>query len=243
MNASFGFRSFVGLRHAAVIVSTLAVPSSAAPTFISLDPRLPNPDRPYVMTHGVDYDTFIGLDDLRIWVANPAQLDTPTPNAQGDWEFDSTFDVHYSAILSIGLAPPRQVTGMGSARAVGVAPGGGPILAPQVYDTELLALDLDDPPGFMFRESPVLPSRGVTTIEDPCPVCGAPFIGWRISSYFDVFSEVSNDGVTWLPASSSFRIEQIPEPGTIWLVSICGAGIWSRALSRKRPPARVRAAA
>jgi hypothetical protein len=208
----------------------------AAPTFISHDPRLPNPDRPYFMQEGAVYGPFIAVDDLRISVANPAQLDRPTViNLQGDWAFDSTFNVHYSAILSIGTAPPRFVSGTGFAHAVGVAPGGGPILAPRVYNTELLALDLNYPPGFTFRESPVLRSMGITTVEDLCIVCGSPILTLRISSNFDVFSEVSIDGgTTWIPAAGSFRIEQIPEPGTVYLVSICCAGIWAAALRRKR---------
>jgi hypothetical protein len=235
MNATSGFGKRVGLLHWASTFFALTAPISAAPTFFSLDPRLPNPDRPYVTRERAVYEPFlVAIDDLTVLVANPAQLDTPSPNSQGNWEFDSTFDVNYSAILSIGLAPPRFVTGTGSARAVGVAPG-GPILAPLVYETELLALDLSDPPGFRFRESPVLQSTGITTVEDPCPVCGAPFTGFRISSFFDVFSEVSiNDGATWIPATGSFRIEQIPEPGTRSLASICCAGVWSSALSRKR---------
>jgi hypothetical protein len=138
--------------------------------------------------------------------------------------------------LSIGLAPSRFVRGTGLARAVGVAPGGGPILAPQIYDTELLALALDNPPDFMFRESPVPRSTGITTVENACPFCGAPITLYRISSYFDVFSEVSIDGgATWIPASNSFRIEPIPEPASVWLVSISGAGIWSTSLSRRCP--------
>ncbi|HEX2474538.1 MAG TPA: hypothetical protein VHK01_07330 [Lacipirellulaceae bacterium] len=236
MNVGVGFRGFVGLLHLAAMVVAMTTMSSAAPTFISQDPRLPNPDRPYVMRERAVYGPVVAIDDLTISVANPAQLDTPSLNSQGDWAFDSTFDVNYSAILIIGLAPPRFVTGMGSARAMGVAPGDGPILASLVYDTELLALDLSDPPGFRFRESPTLQSTGVTTVEDPCPVCGAPFIGFVISSYFDVFSEVSIDGgATWNPAASSFRIEQIPEPGTLSLASICCIGVWWSALSRKRP--------
>jgi hypothetical protein len=181
----------------------------------------------------------VAIDDLTISVANPAQLDTPSPNTKGNWEFDSTFDVNYSAILSIGLAPPVFVTGTGTAHAVGEAPGDGPIFAQLVYDTELLALDLEGPPGFRFRESPSLRSTGITTVEDICPVCGGPFIGFRISSYFDVFSEVSIDaGATWIPANDSFRMEQIPEPATIWLAGICGGVVWWKALRPKRRSAR-----
>jgi hypothetical protein len=237
MKAGSHFRMLIGMLYSAAMVFAFVAASFAAPTFISHDPRLPNPDHPYVMKDRADYGPVVSIDDLMISVANPEQLDTPTViNGRGDWSFDSTFDVRYSAILSIGLAPPQFVTGTGSAHAVGVAPGGGPILAQLVYNTELLALDLDDPPGFKFRESPVLRSTGVTTAEDLCLVCGAPISLLRISSYFDVYSEVSIDGgTTWVPASGAFRIEPTPEPATIWLALLCGAGIWSAALSCKRP--------
>jgi hypothetical protein len=235
-SSAIGLGKLIEVLRSAAMVFAIAAPSSAAPTFISHDPRLPNPDRPYVMREGAVYGPLVAIDDLMFSVANPAQLDTPTvTNLRGDWEFDSTFDVNYSAILSIGTAPPRLVTGTGLAHAVGIAPGGGGILSQRAYNTELLALNLNAPPGFMFRESPVLRSTGVTTVEDLCPVCGPPFPTLRISSFFDVFSEVSIDGgTTWIPAAGSFRIEQIPEPATVLLVLVYGAGIWWSALSRTR---------
>ena len=64
----------------------------------------------------------------------------------------------------------------------------------------------------MFRESPTLRSTGVTIREDPCPVCAAPFTHWIISSYFDVFTEVSLDGgVTWSAGNSAIHVEQAPD--------------------------------
>jgi hypothetical protein len=223
----------------AAILIAIAAPAFGAPTFFSSDPRLPNPDRPYVMQERAHYGPLVAIDELTIQVANPEQLDFPTRTPEGAWEFDSTFDVNYSAILSIGLAPPVFVTGTGTAHALGETPANQPLHATLVYDTELLALDLVGPPGFRFRESPTLRSTGVTTVDGFCPVCDGPFFGGYISSFFDVFSEVSIDGgTTWVPASGSFRIEQIPEPATFWLVPICGAGIGWQALSRERRAAR-----
>ena len=65
------------------------------------------------------------------------------------------------------------------------------------YDTEMLQLDLSASTGsssIMLRESPTLQSKGQTTVR---PVAG----GFMISSFFDVFSELSLDGgVNWQPA-------------------------------------------
>jgi hypothetical protein len=69
-----------------------------------------------------------------------------------------------------------------------------------LYDAELLQLDIltgGARPGVMIRESPTLPSLGVTRIE---PQPDGPFV---ISSFFDVFTELSlNNGITWLPATN-----------------------------------------
>ena len=65
----------------------------------------------------------------------------------------------------------------------------------------------------MFRESPTLRSTGVTTRENLCPMCLSPVTYWRISSFFDVFAEVSmNGGSTWTPGGSAIHIEQVTSP-------------------------------
>jgi hypothetical protein len=156
----------------------------------------------------------------------------------GDMEFDSTFDVQYSAVMSVGHGPSVPVMGLGTARAAGVAPGGGSVFEPLVYEAELLSLDLGGNSyltDFRLRESPTLESSGVTTVQDPCPVCGAPFTGLRISSFFDVFAEVSLDGGTnWLLGDGSIRIVQTPEPATFALL-VCGAAVGLGMIGRRRP--------
>jgi hypothetical protein len=63
------------------------------------------------------------------------------------------------------------------------------------FTTEMIQLDITGLPfGFIVRESPTLPSVGVTTIR---PVPG----GYMISSYFDIYTEMSPDGGTiWFPS-------------------------------------------
>jgi hypothetical protein len=211
--------------------------AAGAPTFLSTDPRLPNPDRPYVMESGNLGFPDLFVSGLKIWATNPAQLDTPSMTIDGGWGFDSTYDVAFSAFAGIGTGPAVPVMGTGTARAIGVAEPDELIFAPRVYQTEMLMLNLEGQvfsQPFMIRESPTLASLGVTTTEDPCPVCDRPFPEYRISSFFDVFTELSiNGGTTWVPSPQSVRILQTPEPGSILLL-VCGVGLGMTALGRAR---------
>jgi hypothetical protein len=75
---------------ALLMLGAVATSALAEPTFITFDSRLPNPEQPYVMTSGtVNYES-PQLYDLKFWVTNPAQLDTPSPVPCG-YSFDSTF--------------------------------------------------------------------------------------------------------------------------------------------------------
>jgi autotransporter-associated beta strand protein len=78
------------------------------------------------------------------------------------------------------------------------------------YDTEMLQLDLTGPGGtFMLRESPTLQSTGQTTIR---PVAG----GYMVSSFFDVFTEISTDGgASWTPAQQAGHVELRNDPETV----------------------------
>jgi hypothetical protein len=161
------------------------------------------------------------LYDLTFQPSNPSQLDTPSLRPDHRFEFDSTFDITYKAVISFGLEPPHPVTGAGKARAIGITRTDmypspyDSILPVQVYDAELVSLNLfglSPIPEFMFRESPTERSSGVTIREDSCPVCATAFTRWKISSFFDVATEVSyNNGATWNPASDIIHVEQAPD--------------------------------
>ena len=72
------------------------------------------------------------------------------------------------------------------------------------FDTEMLALDLTSG-TLMIRESPTLASHGQTTVR---PVAG----GYMISSFFDVFTELSADGgQTWMPGDQAGHVELRPD--------------------------------
>ncbi len=72
------------------------------------------------------------------------------------------------------------------------------------FDTEMLQLNISGgslPTGVMVRESPTLHSTGATTIT-------ADGGGYRISSFFDIFTELSVDyGASWMPASGAAHVD------------------------------------
>ena len=198
------------------ITAAIFTPALALDSFRSIDNRLPNPDRPYDMTgNTVAFPSSppFELYDLQFQPTNPSQLDIPTLNKDGKLEFDSSFDISYNAVISFGEGPAHPVSGYGTAHAMGTAPAG---TNPQVFDSELLTLNLfglSTDSGVMLRESPTLRSTGVTTRENLCPMCLSPVTYWRISSFFDVFAEVSmNGGSTWTPGGSAIHIEQVTSP-------------------------------
>jgi hypothetical protein len=185
--------------------------------YLSYQQQLPNPDRPYEMTSDpVQFGPVFRLYDLQFSPHDPNQLDIPSLTSAQKWEFDSTFDIDYKAQVSFGLGPVTQVKGTGKAHMVGEAPAGD-VFTPQVFDSELLGLDLyglSPIPDVHFRESPTLDSKGVVIRQNTCPACARPVTEWRIASFFDVFGEYSGDGGnTWSPGNKSFRIEQAPGPG------------------------------
>jgi hypothetical protein len=202
---------------AAPFFAPAAFAGNARPAgFLSYRQQLPNPDRPYEMTSDpVQFGPVFTLYDLQFTPRDPAQLDIPSMIPAQKWELDSTFDIDYKAQVSFGLGPVTQVSGIGQAHMVGTAPAGG-VFAPQVFDSELLALNLYGLsliPEVYFRESPTLPSKGVIIRQNTCPACARPITEWRIASLFDVFGEYSgNGGNTWVPGNKSFRIEQAPGP-------------------------------
>jgi hypothetical protein len=200
---------------ALLFLTCLALSAKAdTPSFITRDPRLPNPDRPYDMTSRtvqfLEAHDF-GLYDLEFQATNPRQLDVPTMNKDGNWEFDSKYDIAYEAQVSFGLGPVHRVIGMGSAHVRGIGPGNF-----GVFETELVSLELKDlspRSEFLLRESPELRSTGKTVVSDGCPVCDSIVPIYRVSSFIDIFAEASPDGGhTWVTADRAFHVVQQAEP-------------------------------
>ena len=151
----------------------------------------------------------------------------PLPTGGGSGQINSFFDVFTELDLGPGTVP-QQVHGMADVtfRITDCCGGGG---GGGTYDTEMLSLNLTGQyqssgglAPLMIRESPTLASVGQHMVT---PVGDGTFI---ISSFFDVFTELSLDGGnTFFPASSSFRlnIESVPEPTTLLLACVGVTGV------------------
>ena len=135
------------------------------------------------------------------------QLSAPThcelPPPPGGLPVDSFFDIFVELDLSQnGGATFSPATGTAHG-VIRMRPPVGPTI-----ETEMLQLQLSGgslPPGVQVRESPTLASTGQMTVT---PTQG----GYRIDSFFDIFTELSVDGgQTWTPAaegSSHMTISQ-----------------------------------
>ena len=102
---------------------------------------------------------------------------------------------------------PAQVTGPLSVTISNTTPAGNTTSS---FDTEMVSLNLagvsSEFGNFMLRESPTKQSLGKHTIrQDPR--------GFRVSSFFDVFLELSTDGgSSWIPADRSIRMQASAPP-------------------------------
>ncbi|HXU79602.1 MAG TPA: HYR domain-containing protein, partial [Methylomirabilota bacterium] len=192
-----------------ITVCDRAVAQSTPPEALFMTTNLiPPPNGIYVAAPGsrVDFPNGIVLSNILIHDVIPGF--TPpsaglsvTHTFRGWLDVDISFDhgtnfVHSAAsnICSINLQ--------------GMSPDNSGV---QSYDTEMLQLDISggNLPAVMIRESPTLRSSGHTQIS---PTPG----GFRVSSFFDVFTELSLDGGrTWIPAVQATHIDLRVDPAQI----------------------------
>jgi hypothetical protein len=78
------------------------------------------------------------------------------------------------------------------------------------FETEMLSMELSGgAAGVMLRESPTRRSLGQTSLQKN------PAGGYRIGSFFDVFTEISLDGgATWSPVADATYVEFLGRPGS-----------------------------
>jgi len=129
----------------------------------------------------------------------------PPPSGQTNvHSFGSTVNFMFSTdgghTFQPASASATATVGMGSVGSQG---------SDQVYQTEMLQLDLSGgtmPPAMRLRESPSKVSTGQTRISQDSA-------GYHISSFFDVFTELSMDsGGTWSASDTAGHMEMHIDP-------------------------------
>jgi hypothetical protein len=141
------------------------------------------------------------------------------------------FDATFTAGLSINIGGSLFIEGVGElAGPVSTITLAKADLTTGTFLAEIVEMSLSGEFGgvsLMVRESPTLPSSGITSITD----LGGGL--YNIDSFFDVFTELSVDGgETWMPANESTRMFLVvPEPATIVIF-----GLGAFLMSKKRKP-------
>jgi len=168
---------------------------------------------------GSTYDSIRTNDQIRFSVAGagvvyarnfshtnfPSPINPPPANGTATYTAPNTV---VTAEISIDGQTwlPIQATGPLAVKILNTTTGAATL---RTFDTEMLQLNLTGNSVFgpiMIRESPTLQSLGKHTIR---PVTG----GFRISSFFDVFLELSTDqGLSWIPADRAIRVESSAPP-------------------------------
>jgi hypothetical protein len=132
---------------------------------------------------------------------------------------DSFFDVFFELEIS-AIGPGSQ---NGTAHSISYPLTGSVQVLTQpdsnfdgVFATEVLSLNLSGG-GILIRESPTLASTGTGVVTPG---------GYYISSFFDVFTELSIDGgVTWQPSTAPLHITRVPEAGSTGAMMLVALGI------------------
>jgi hypothetical protein len=187
---------------------TVNPPTTSVPEVFFPKSLLPPPTGTYISPaqYHVLFANGIVIRDVRHHIFSVA-LSSP---ALGDSSID-TFNSEVDCEISFNNGQtyqPVSATGMVTVRVTHAQDSGGV----SYFDTEMLGLELSLAAGAQvvkLRESPTLVSHGQTTTR---PVAG----GFMISSFFDVFTEVSLDsGNTWSPSTGAGHVELRGDPSQV----------------------------
>ncbi len=104
--------------------------------------------------------------------------------------------------------------------------GGAGLRATGTFATEIVSMSLSGNIGgheIEIRESPQFQSTGEHTVTD---LGGGGM--YHIDSFFDVFTELSVDGGSFVASKGPIRMDWSPEPGTLSLLALGGLAILRR---------------
>lgn len=163
----------------------------------------PPPIGMFVSLDAVPFANGVVLSNFTFRLFNPS-LPLPPLDGSQNYSFDAAAQMQVS--LNSGASfSPAAVSATMAAKVLHSSDAG----RTSFYDTEMLQLDFSNgtlPAGLLIRESPTQASIGQIT-ESP----GSN--GYLISSFFDVFLEVSLDGgQSWVPGNTTVRLELRADP-------------------------------
>jgi hypothetical protein len=200
----------------AVVFTALVLGNTVRADVITSDPSLPVLSPPGYYTNGFAHVNYAG-GGVTIILTNVGHqaLGPVVRNPSGPDEIE-TFNSLFTGQGSVLGLGPLSFSGNGSVMTIVHNKIGN---TTGTFNTEMLSMNLSGNTPFgplMIRESPTLPSLGVTTITG---LGGGLF---QISSFFDVFTELSLDGgQTWIPDSGGpERMTLVPEPSVCALVGL-----------------------
>ncbi len=181
--------SHVSVKPDPALIPTVVSPRSVTP--------MPNGHYTSPQPHWQSYASGVRLRDVSHRLFSQWQ-ELPPAGAPQAQTFDAQFDFQLSldgglswqvgrapSVMSFTIANVREFAGTTS------------------YEAEATQLDVaggDLPSGVMIRESPTRPSQGGATLKS----AGGGGGGYHVSSFFDIFTEISTDGgATWSPSTDA----------------------------------------
>jgi hypothetical protein len=155
-------------------------------------------------------------------LANLLNPITPPPYFGTNYYNPSNVIVTFQISVDQRNWSPAQATGPLSVTISNTSPNGSIL---NTFATKITGMNLSGASpqfgNFLMRQSPTKPSLGQHTIR-PDPR------GYRVSSFFDVFTELSTDnGASWIPADRSMHVSAsapAAAPGTLFISKIPTGG-------------------
>jgi hypothetical protein len=207
----------------ASLASIMLFVSLASAQVITSNPNLPPSTGAYYMTPSqihAAYSEGLLTVDMTQFLYEPNFADTVSVLYDGSGNEFDTYNSQGSALISINGGPAAPLTLAGPVSVEDLGKQGFPT---GVFNTQMLSLDLTGSVSGHSVEIMLDPtlgnSIGQTSITD---VGGGQY---QITSFFDIFTELSLDGGPFLPQTqatspSYVTLQNLPEPSSMTLLAI-----------------------
>ncbi len=193
---------------------TSEVGADMPPPFTCHTDQLPSPCATYVSGDQEFITSFMG-GYVRIKTINHGDFAGMVPGSRPPTELWDTQDEYFTSDVQFDLSidgeafAPIEVLDVPVHTWIELFEING---STRSFNAELVALDIDLGSGILMRIDPYELSGGQTDVTD----LGGGL--WGISSFFDVFMELSIDnGVVWNDADGAHPLVGVPAPGAMYM--------------------------